>query len=149
LAIDNSCKCQMGNGDIRSPFSCAQCKNLRRLIDFRLGGIDRAFQIECGNLAGKELIVTSSEISDPFLEWDMESVKRANIYHTKYYNLSTCGSKNIKNLKCITGDSFTIKTLIMWMISKIFKENLPHCSWNFIQLLYVQTLGIHYIPCHQ
>nr|QBK86657.1 MAG: hypothetical protein LCMAC102_04540 [Marseillevirus LCMAC102] len=26
----------MGQGEIRSPFACAQCKNMRRLIDFIL-----------------------------------------------------------------------------------------------------------------
>jgi len=67
LAVDNECRCQMGKGENRSPFACAQFKNLRRLIDFRLGGIERPFQLECGESAGKNLIVASSEINNTFL----------------------------------------------------------------------------------
>lgn len=127
LAIDNQCRCQMGNGEQRSPFACAQCKNLRRLIDFRLGGIERPFQIECGESAGKNLIVSSTEITAPFLTWDEDSARRARNYVQQYHNLTICGTPNVQNLKCITGDSFTIRTLIMWMIAKRFAEKgLPH-----------------------
>ena len=79
LAIDNECRCQMGNGQKRSPFACAQCKNLRRLIDFQLGGIEKSFQIECGELAGSSLIVSSSEINSPFLAWDGECSSKSSI----------------------------------------------------------------------
>lgn len=127
LAIDNQCRCQMGNGEKRSPFACAQCKNLRRLIDFRLGGVERPFQIECGESAGKNLIVSSTDITTPFLMWDEDSARRARNYVQQYHNLTICGTPNVKNLKCITGDSLTIRTLIMWMISKRFAEKgLPH-----------------------
>jgi len=127
LAIDNECRCQMGNGENRSPFACAQCKNLRRLIDFRLGGIERPFQIECGDAAGKNLVVASSEIIDPFLLWDEDSARRARVYVQQYHNATICGTPSINNLRCITGDSFTIRTLILWMIHRIFTEKgLPH-----------------------
>ena len=127
LAIDNGCRCQMGNGENRSPFACAQCKNLRRLIDFRLGGVERPFQIECGESVGKNLIVSSSEITAPFISWDEDSARRAKNYVQQYNNLTICGTPNIRDLRCITGDTFTIRTLIMWMISKIFNEKgLPH-----------------------
>lgn len=127
LAVDNECRCQMGKGENRSPFTCAQCKNLRRLIDFRLGGIERPFQLECGESAGKNLIVASSEINDPFLNWDEESARKAQVYVQQYHNLTICGTPNIDDTKCITGDNFTIRTLILWMIYKIFSDQgLPH-----------------------
>ena len=127
LAIDNECRCQMGNGENRSPFACAQCKNMRRLIDFRLGGVERPFQIECGNSAGKNLIVSSTEISSPFLSWDEDASRRARSYIQQYRTLTLCGTPNVHNQRCITGDSFTIRTLIMWMIANQFHEKgLPH-----------------------
>lgn len=127
LAVDNDCRCQMGNGDIRSPFSCAQCKNLRKLLDFRLGGIERPFQLECGNYAGKSLIVSSTDIAAPFLTWDEESCRRARNYIQQYHNLTMCGTPSMRDMRCITGDSFTIRTIILWMISKIFSiKGLPH-----------------------
>lgn len=127
LAIDNECRCQMGNGENRSPFACAQCKNLRRLIDFRLGGIERPFKIECGNSVGKNLIVASSEINDLFLGWDDESARKARIYVQQYHNVTICGTPSINNLRCINGDSFTTRTLILWMLHKIFTDQgLPH-----------------------
>ena len=131
LAIDNSCQCQMGKGNRRSIFSCAQCTNLRRLIDLRLGGTDQPFQIECGESTGKKLIVTESDINTPFLSWDEASSQRARIYHEQYHNLVICGSNYNPDMRCIIGDPFTIKTLITWMISKIFNDdNIP----NFIQM---------------
>lgn len=127
LAIDNGCLCKMGNGERRSPFSCAQCSNMRRLIDFRLGGVERPFQLECGQSAGKNLIVTSSEVDTPSLAWDEEAVQRKRMYTRQYSNLSICGTPNVGNMRCITGDPFTIRTLISWMIYKMFSDNgLPH-----------------------
>lgn len=127
LAIDNGCRCQMGSGEQRSPFACAQCKNLRRLIDFRMGGVNKPFQIECGNYTGKKLIVSSTEITTSFLMWDYDSARRAKFYIQQYHNLTQCGTFITDNLRCITGDSFTIRTLILWEIAKIFNEKgLPH-----------------------
>jgi hypothetical protein len=127
LAIDNECRCQMGNGERRSPFSCAQCTNMRRLIDFRMGGIERPFQLQCGKNTGKSLIVSATQITEPFLNWDPDSARRAQQYIQQYQSLTTCGTPVISNMKCITGDSFTIRSLIMWMIAKQFAEKgLPH-----------------------
>ena len=128
LAIDNECRCQMGNGDKRTSFACSQCRNLSRIIDFRLGGVERPFQIKCGNSIGQNFIVSSTDVSAPFLEWDNDSARRAKVFVQQYHNLTICGTPNIQNMKCITGDSFTIRTLIMWMIAKNFTElGLPHC----------------------
>ena len=128
LAIDNECRCRMGVGEKRSPFACAQCKNLRRLIDFRIGGIEKPFKLECGESAGKNLIITSYTTAAPFLAWDDDAARRAKVYVQQYHDLTTCGTPNISGMKCITGDSFTIRTLILWIIHKMFTDkNLPHC----------------------
>jgi len=127
LAIDNSCRCQMGKGDRRSPFACAQCKNMRRIIDFRIGVIGRPIQLQCGNNLGTKIMVTSVNVTDPFIIWDTDSARRARMYVAKYKGLSMCGTPPVDTLKCVTGDSFTIMTLITWMIDKIFTEKgLPH-----------------------
>lgn len=127
LAIDNGCRCQMGAGERRSPFTCAQCSNLRRLIDFRMGGVDKPFQIECGESAGRNFIVLSTDITAPFLTWDEDSARRARNYVQQYHNLTICGTPNLNELRCITGDSFTIRTLLLWMIHYIFSDKgLPH-----------------------
>jgi hypothetical protein len=127
LAIDDNCDCQMGQGDLRTSFSCAQCKTLRRIIDFRYGAIERPFLIECGDMTGKNLVVSKYEVGTPFLIWDEDASKRAKVYADSYLNLISCGSSGIKNIKCIAGDSFTIRMLITWMISKIFtNKGLPN-----------------------
>lgn len=127
LAIDNECKCKMGSGNRRSPFSCAQCKNLRRLINFKFGGVETIFRIECSNNIGEKLIVSETKISIPFLEWDDISTLRAQVYVNQYKNLSLCGTSISKDMRCITGDPFTIKTLIMWIVMETFmRKDLPH-----------------------
>jgi len=127
LAIDNQCRCQMGICDKRSPFACAQCKNLRRLIDFRFDTINKPFKIECGNYAGKSLIVSNTEISTPYIIWDNDSAQRARNYVNQYRDLKICGTPDVDDMKCITGDSFTIRTLLLWMINHHFeKKGLFH-----------------------
>lgn len=128
LGIDNECRCKMGLGENRSPYSCAQCKNMRRLIDFKLGAINRPFKIECGEMVGKKFIISSTDISSLFLQWDTDSTKRAKLFVRQYNMLNMCGTPNISEMKNIVGDTFTIRTLLTWMIHKIFMtKGLPHC----------------------
>lgn len=130
LAIDDGCRCQMGKGDIRSIFSCAQCKNLRRLIDFKQGGIGVPFQIKCGKSIGKNLIIVNNNLCHPYLSWNLDSCNRTKSYLKQYQNIITCGSLDntkISDMRFINGDTFTIRTLITWMIQKIFdNKGLPH-----------------------
>jgi hypothetical protein len=98
------------------------------LTDFRLGGVDRGFQIVCGDSVGQSLIVLQSEVGKPFLEWNDDLAERARRYVQQYHNLRICGTPDLTHLRCIGGDSFTIRTLIVWMIESIFKpKGLPHC----------------------
>lgn len=159
LAIDYDCRCQMGK-QVRTPFTCAQCRNMRRLIDFRHGGVDRPFQIECGSHVGNKLVVSAYHVSSPFLMWDDVSTQRARQYIQQYRSLTACGTPNMRNITCITGDSFTIRTLIMWMISELFaNKGLPHiptlhtafiCSGKGYSLYDMPNIGtmndLHKIP---
>lgn len=131
LANDSDCLCQMGQGDIRSSFSCASCKSLRRIIDFKLGGISRPFRLECGKEIGKTLIVLNSAENNftPFLTWDGASAEKAKQYVKQYKELLVCGTPDVSSLRCISGDPFTIRTLITWQIAKVFSEkSLPHAA---------------------
>lgn len=131
LAIDNECRCKMGKGELRSAFSCAQCKNLRRL-NYKLDCVTKPFRIECGSLAGKNLIVKSVAVDAPYITFDDDSAERAKLFLTQYKNLNLCGTPDISNMQCIIGDTFTIKTLLSWSLYDIFNsKNLPH-----IPLLY-------------
>lgn len=123
LAKDDECQCRMGAGTIRTSFACAQCTNMRRLIDFRMGGIDRAFQLECGEMAGASLVVSKVQTNYPNLKWDHVSAQMARNYLAQYSNLRSCGTPDISDMRCITGDSFTIRTLIQWMIQHHFEYN--------------------------
>lgn len=125
LSIDNDCKCNLVNA--RTTFSCSQCKNLKKIIDLKLGGIGRAFNIECGESAGKSLIILTEIVDHPHLTRDESAVSRAKFYKKQYSELSSCGTPDVKD--CVSGDSFTIKTLITWMINKLFEERgLNHCA---------------------
>lgn len=128
LAVDNTCRCKMGSGEIRTPFACSQCRNLRRLVDFRSGAIDKPFTLECGNMVGKKLMVTCTQSVVPFLNWDEEAYRRTKIYLQQYTELSNCGTFSLESSKgSISGDNFTTQTLITWMLDQIFiNKNLPH-----------------------
>jgi hypothetical protein len=127
LAIDNECLCKMGNGKIRTLFACAQCKNLRRIMDFRQSTSNNPFKIKHGKQTGSSLIINKFPMINPFLMWDDVSQVRAKLYVNKYQNLLTCGTPDISNMRCITGDNFTVKTIIIWMITTIFHDRgLPH-----------------------
>lgn len=136
LGYDNECQCNMGSGNRTSPFTCAQCNNLRKLFDFRMGGVSTPFEIQCGNLSGQRLVVLEKELARPYLEWDNETASKARIYVNQYSKLLQCGTPDVSNLKCIRGDEFTIRTIIMWILYKLFSESgLPH-----IPLLYTSFI---------
>src|SRR5436190_4415053 len=97
LAIDNSCQCQMGKCAARSAFSCTQCRNLGRMIDFR--NDNYKFSLAYGQFTGKFLNITSKDICKPFLSFDKSFCRY----------LPLC-------LNCVMGDSFTISILINWFL---------------------------------
>src|SRR5437773_1824570 len=92
-------------------------------------GIDNLllrYQVDREEIYNK-LVVSSYEIVSLFLSWDNEATNRTKLYNTQYSSLKACGSSGIDNMRCISGDTFTIKTLIMIMISSIFdKKGIPN-----------------------
>ena len=123
LLYDNECRCKMGEGDVKSAFSCYNCKNLKRLVDFRLDSVYQPFQIECGENLGLSLILVKNDILHPKLFWDSNSADKARIYLRRYSTLQSCGTPNdISNMKCLRGDPFTIRILIDWNIEKYMKD---------------------------
>ena len=133
LLFDNECRCKMGEGNIKSAFSCYNCKNLKRLVDFKMDSIYQPFQIECGDNIGLSLILIKNDILHPKLFWDKPCADKARIYLKRYQNLQLCGSPvNISNMKCLRGDPFTIRILNDWIIEKYLKDKgLNHTLKNY------------------
>jgi hypothetical protein len=57
------------------------------------------------------------------LAWDNAAADKARTYLEQYSDLRACGTPDISEMKCITGDSFTIGTLIQWMLHHQFEYN--------------------------
>lgn len=101
---------------------------MRRLIDFRGGGVEKTFLVPCGRFTGAEMVVKRHDAFLPYLELDSLAQERYKFYSEKYTKLLQCGSHNVvQNLKCVRGDPFTIKTILMWVVYKIFTDaGIPH-----------------------
>ena len=132
LPLDDDCKCRMGNGNRHSASICAECTNLRRIIDFRTDVNNRPFAIECGMQVGKQLMVTSIDVPRPLLLWDLKANIHARSYASQQVrqdllNCSCVSSSNLIDMRSITGDPFTIRVLQTMMINRLFEQkNLPH-----------------------
>lgn len=130
LAFDDHCQCQMGKGEERSVFSCAQCHNIRRLKNLNHQFTSDPFLIECGSEAGNYFVSQEYKVISPFLKKDMDSKKAANLFVKRYPKLQDCGTPNFSDLEktfCVAGDNFTIQTLIHWILYDHFNSlDLPH-----------------------
>ena len=123
LLFDNECRCKMGEGEIKSPFSCYNCKNLKRIVDFKIESIYQPFQIECGDNTGVSLILIKNDIMKPKLFWDLSSSEKARNYLKRYSYLQACGAPlDISRMKCLRGDPFTIRILNDWIVEKYLKD---------------------------
>ena len=67
LSADKRCGCNMGEGEKRSFFTCSQCTNLRRVMDFRKG-LSESFTIQCGSFSGRKFIVKKDKVGTLFLK---------------------------------------------------------------------------------
>lgn len=126
LIRDNYCQCKVGSGDIYSPFSCYNCKNLSRLTDFKSILVNSPFQIECGDNTGLTLCIEKFGVVSPKLSWDENVMNEAKKYLARHS--ITCGTpKDISSLRSLRGDPFTIQIMIKWLIEKVFdKIKLTH-----------------------
>ena len=126
LSLDDSCKCKMGYGNRHSASICAECTNLRRIIDFRTDVANRPFTIECGAQVGKQLIITSTAVDRPFLIWDIKACNWVRSYVLQQQRAQS-NLTNIIDHKYVIGDAFTMEVLQTFMINRILKSlNLPH-----------------------
>jgi hypothetical protein len=126
LYKDENCGFLMG-ADLKNNFICYNCKNFKRLVNFKLGGIYEPIKIEYGENLGKSIIVNKNDVQNVFLSWDQETSDKARIYLYRYHWLESCGSPDISNMICLRGDPFTSRIIINMLVNDIFtKENLPH-----------------------
>lgn len=137
LLLDNECQCNVGNHLPKTPFSCYNCRNLRRLVDFRSQSVYQPFQIECGENEGLTLVLDQYDIGVPKLGWDMETVEYARNYYQRHQGLRLCGGdydlQSMRNLRC---DPFTSKILVSWLVEKTLqKDNLPHYLLNYTSFI--------------
>lgn len=131
LEIDNNCKCKMGSGDIRSIFTCGQCQNIKMLTDFRLAKNENSFKMSCPSFFsdGKLVIIGSSVITRPQIYIDNSIHEHLDVFQKKFPYFKLCKS-NLQNtdIKYIACDSFTLRTLMLFMIEYIFNQKgMPHC----------------------
>lgn len=131
LAMDNTCRCAMGSGRAKSPFACVACRNMELLLDLRMGGVERAFVVECGKQAAKTMAFSTARVTAPRLELDSRAYNRAVAYVASFPDVLSCGTPAPDSLRCVTGDPFTIKTLLQWKI-QTFSRHVPTCHSAFI-----------------
>jgi hypothetical protein len=156
ICLDNKCLFNMGNslreksledrieGNIVvnegfiNFYTCPQCKNMNRLIDYAKTQIGQPFYIECGSSVGQQLVVTETEISKLFIlkESPPTAVARAlkNPYITGLSKCSSgcnegnvCNVKNYGNVNYIGSDPYTNNLLINWFLSaKLSELGIPN-----------------------
>ncbi len=123
------------NEGVVNYYNCPQCKNMRRLIDFTQTQIGEPFYIECGSSAGKQLVMTETDISKLFIikESPPRAVSRAlnNPYITNLNKCSAgcnitesdiCVVKNYQTMDYIGSDPYTNNLLINWYLNNKLKE---------------------------
>lgn len=141
LAMDITCQCKMGVGDIRTRFACAQCRNFRRLIDMKQDFLEKPFCLQCGTVAGKSLVIKKYDIHQPFIQWDSSAQEKLTTFSKQYPTTIS---------QCISGDTFTISTLINMLINqKLSIKGIPSyllhtafiCHKHAYQLLDTPSIG--------
>ena len=121
------------NENILNYYSCPQCKNMKRLIDFRYTQIGQPFYIECGDAAGEQLVITEASIDKLFIlnESPPDVIKRllSNPYVMNITKCSVgcndndiCDIKDYKNMDYLGLDPFSNNTLINYYLEHKLNE---------------------------
>ena len=121
------------NDGVLNYYTCPQCKNMKRLIDFRKTKIGQPFYIECGDSAGEQLIITEASIDKLYIlkESPPATVKRVleNPYITSLKKCSSgCNNNNVCDIKSYESmdyiglDSFSNNMLINWYLNNKLEE---------------------------
>lgn len=118
------------NETVLNYYTCPQCKNIKRLVDFDQTEIGKPFTIECGDLVGEQLVITETPIEKLFILNEdiprtvskvMENAHFKKLQHcSNACSENTCHIKEIKNY--IGCDSFTNNMLINFFLNKKLSE---------------------------
>lgn len=128
LSFDPRCLKRMGQGDpqgqwIPISFACTQCHIFHRLTDYRLGFVDRPFQIECGREAGVTMILRRI----PSIRSSLRVVENkyiaedAALSYRKYAPYFP-SHPNPNTLVHLEVDSYTSGLLISWLLERYMRE---------------------------
>ena len=128
------------NESVLNYYTCPQCKNVKRLIDFKKNKINEPFYIECGNLAGQRLIITETPISKLYIIQENPPKSVAKLINNPWIKTlercsSGCNDKDVCQIKTIYNyigtDPFSNNTLINWILNdRLEKLGIP----NVIQM---------------
>lgn len=134
LAIDRYCNYNLGCKMPRSKYCCAQCTNMKKIIDTRKCLVDNPFLIEYGERSGEQLILVKHNILNLFLKEDDNTLERYEMYMKLYPIIQCVQPAEIK--RCIVGDNYTIKNIIIIMLQKYYNENgyniTPYMHTSFV-----------------
>lgn len=153
ISVDRDCLCNMGqriyntniedrlngkiipNETLSNFYMCSQCRNMSRIIKLSKSSINNPFYIECGNSAGKMLILTKIHIDNLFIgithfpSLNLISIIKDNplisICEPKIKSYNSSISNNMVDY--IGSDSYTNQILITWYLDyELSKLGLPH-----------------------
>jgi hypothetical protein len=119
LPIDNHCVWGMGEHD-KKTYMCASCKNIKRLQSDTNPIVGKETIIMCGNHIGETWIVHKH--NEHRTTHYIESKEKLVLFYKKQ-----CDKRATNYNQIITGDPFTMSTIISWGVQELFyRNNLPH-----------------------
>lgn len=126
---DPYCQCEMGtiyhsndNIELRY-FTCEQCKNMGRLINFRKKTIDNPFVLDYGNKKGSKMAIIKSEYIKKEIKENLFSKMYSSYILKNCKNLVNCQSP-FDDLTYITSDKYTNNLIINWYLDYINIGNI-------------------------
>ena len=124
------------NESVLNYYTCPQCTNMKRLVDFRQTEIGTPFFIECGDLAGEQLVITETYIDKLYILKESPPAAVERILANPYINsLKRCSAGcsdssvcNVKNIIDYIGlDPFSNNMLINWYLNnKLSELDIPN-----------------------
>ena len=131
------------NEGVLNYYTCPQCKNMKRLIDFGQTKIGEPFYIECGDSAGEQLVITETDINKLYIikESPPRAVARVltNPHITSLKkcsagcNTDVCDVPSYETMDYIGLDPFSNNMLINWYINnKLGELGIPNIITMYI-----------------
>lgn len=125
------------NQGVLNYYTCPQCKNMKRLVDFDETKIGEPFHIECGNSAGEQLIITEASIDKLFILKESPPLIVQRVLKNPYItnlkkcsagcNSEVCDIKSYESMDYIGLDPFSNNMLINWYVnSKLSDLDIPN-----------------------